>query len=242
MSNNTSTKSEISTKSNTATKSNFSKINIVSTYSNISTKSEVSTKSIISTISTIKGDIDKYGNIIEYDPNSWIGEDNIIDKNVNIQNIFVSNNDDTGTLDIMIDKDLMNEKSNILVSLIDEGYNIHNVYVYYKNDYHEKVKLAPGLYIVNNIEYLADNQVRVKASESEIYIKKDETINMLIKKDESRQVLLSTNSNAINTNEKDVYEKARMPFYIYIFIVLGILIAGLAIFKLVNKFMKKEDE
>ena len=208
----------------------------------IATKSNLATKSNIASQSVIKGDIDIYGNIIEYDPNDWVGEDHVLDRNININNIFTKDNEEEfGTLDIFLAEDLTYTKSNVLLSLVDEAYNIHNIYIYYRNDYHEKVDLAPGVYKVNNVLYLADDKINIEASEGSIIITKDETTNITINRTKS-EIIYSTISEIKESEEVKENSREKMPLYIYILIILAIIIFMVAVLLVVKRFVVKKDE
>lgn len=233
--NNLSTKSDLSEKVYNVIE-NAVNTDSIATISETATKSDIATKSV-ATKSIIKGDKDIYGNIVEYDPEDWVGEDHIIDKDVNINNIYVKDSNEMGILDISLSEDLMNEKSNILVSLVDQAYNVHNIYIYYRNDFHEKVELSPGKYKINNIKYLASNEVNITATISEIEIVKDKTTNLVINYSES-EIVYSTISEM---TDKEIVKidtvKQKIPFYIYIIIVLAIIIFVFAIVIIVKKVL-----
>ena len=201
----------------------------------------IATKSI-ATRSLIQGDLDIYGNSIEYDPDAWVGEDNIVDDNVNVKNIFsIQNENEIGVLDISLSDELRREKSNILVSLIDEGYNVSNIYIYYRNDYHEKVNLTPGKYTVNNIVYLANNNIELKSDIKDFIIEKDDTINLHIEPNQE-QITISTISETNKKTVDRVVKNNKIPIFIYLVIVVGIVILALIVYTFVKRIINKGDE
>ncbi len=206
---------------------------------NISTKSIIKTNNI-STKSIIKGDYDIYGNIIEYDPNDWIGEDYVLDRSLNIESKFNSIESEYGTLDIALANEAVAEKSNIMLSLVDEGYNIHNVYIYYKNSYHEKVDLMPGKYKVNNAILLTNN-LELEVSEIEFTIEKNQVFNLVINNKESKHIM-ATKSNVIIKNEEKEEIKQNKPIYIYILIVIGILVVGFGLYRVIRTILERKSD
>lgn len=191
----------------------------------MATESQIK-KQKISTVSEIKkNSIDFYGNIINYDPTDWVGEDFKIEKET-IKSEEFKIGSEYGTFDVSIPDYLKLGETNVELSIIDAAYNMHNIYIYYRNNYHEKIKMSPGKYRINNISFLGIDGSNYELSTKKFVIKKDETTYVTIdhiynedKKDET----ISTNSEVI-VNE-GMYQRrsgSRLIFMLIFFVIVGI--------------------
>lgn len=204
----------------------------------ISTNSE--TKRVISTESEIKkGSIDIYGNVIDYDPNDWVGEDVEEEKEI-IKSSEFRIGEEYGTLDISIPDSMPLDNTNIELSIIDQGYNMHNVYIYYKNNYHEKIKMSKGKYTISNMSFLGVDGSAYKLSNREFNIENGETTYITIdyKLGEKREEIIATQSEIV---KEEIEVKNRNSFIGIIYsIVFIIIIVCMALF--IMKKKKSKDE
>lgn len=200
-----------------------------------STSSEINNKSFKK--------IDPYGNIINYDENAWVGEDNQETSYNEIDTIeTIPQSSNAGVLSISITEKInIDERTNILVSLVDEYYNMHDIYVYYRNDYKEMVELPEGVYKVSLVKNLGSSTQALIPSASQFKIVKGQTTNIVldsqnIKKATSNYITTSTTSY-IQTEKK----KGSIIFSIVIWIVI-LAVIYFAFKKIVIKYLKNKEE
>lgn len=209
--------------------------NRISTNSNLDDRNATTDK-------IIKGDIDIYGNIINYDPEDWVGEDFIPDKIITSEKIIKNENVNIGTLDINVTEELLNIKSNILISLIDSHYNIHNVYIYYRNNSHEKVELQVGKYKINSISMLANDNVLLSSNIDEFVIDKDVTTS--IKINIENRIISNVATESIIVKEETIkpVEKKTKPLFMYFIIIAIIVVVTMVLLKAVKSKMSEYEE
>ena len=199
--------------------------NEVSTSSDIrrATGSSIRVSSISNMIK--KGSIDVYGNIIDYDPNEWVGEDVEIE-NESIKSEDFKVDETYGTLDIQIPDYLTLDNTNVELSIVDEVYNIHNIYIYYRNNYHEKIKMNKGKYKINNISFLGINGSDYVLSTREFVIENGETTYVTIDHiyNERIEEIVASISEIKNKEVISQKRSSRVVPMIIIFAIIGTLI------------------
>lgn len=219
--------------------------NIISTNSNIniSSKSNIDKEIDIITIKTITGKKgnnnnsfgkDLYGNDIENNVNAWVGEDN---GNLNEESLnnFITNvnenidKENSGIINVSIDnKYLQLNDSNIKIVLMDHSYSLYNMFVYYRNDYNEKMYLPYGKYYVNEVVNLNSKIQDLTTNLTEFRITKNEPVELIITKKIDNINETIKNVEVSTESEIKVEIEVKKP-NLFIFILKVIFIIGLLI-------------
>ena len=176
---------------------------------------------------------DSYGNVIENDKDSWVGEDtgNIDSDKIEILN--ANDNIDTdknGIINVSISEGLELGKSNLKVVIVNSTYDLINMFIYYRNDYKEKMYLPLGKYKVNQVINLNDSVQDLTTNINEFTISKDSSVNLIISKIKSEKIEeTKETTEIIEVDENaDVNKKANMILLIIkivfaIFVLAGII-------------------
>ena len=217
---------------------------------NISTKSNIS----ISTDSDVDYDIykikkimgtnvvetknygtDEYGNIIENDPNDWVGEDSGNLNTEPIQNTIDNisdnvNRENSGIINVSIDESFDVKNSNLKIVLLDNYYTLYNMFIFYKNDYKEKLYLPYGKYRINEIVNLNSEVQDLYTNINEFNITKDNMVELVIsqKKAVKEEVKVIENVATKSTISQIAETKKQGP-NIFLILVIIALIIGIAL-------------
>lgn len=183
---------------------------------------------------------DNYGNKIEYDINSWIGEDNITNKEININN---TKNDIsvTGLINISLNNNLViDSNASILLSIINENFEISDLYLYGKNNYIESYNLKCGNYDVLLVKNMATNE-EYDTNIQSFQIKDGENINLLIipKIEKIEETIIKTIETTTKATKKEISSMGSLLSVFIIFIIFAILFL-ISIILIKQKFRGEE--
>ena len=203
---------------------------------NIASNSNIS---ISSSSQLKKGDYDVYGNIIDYDPDDWLGEDI---EQIDIIKSSITKKGSEGVLEVTLINSKGLKDTNIQLTLIDEAYNIHNIYIYYINNYNEKININAGKYRVNNVS-LMDSVGGINMiipSLSEFEINENEHVNLYLTFGE--QFVINETIESTVSEIKDVEPLKKSNNILNIILSILILVVMVLIVLFVIKKIKKGDE
>lgn len=186
-----------------------------------------------------KGSLDIYGNVINYDPNNWVGEDYVLEKET-IKSEDFKVGKDYGTLDVSIPDYLTLDNTNVELSIVDDGYNMHNIYIYYRNNYHEKIDMSQGRYRINNISFLGVDGSDYVLSAREFKIENGETTYITIDHifNEAKEETVATSSEVVQSAEIP----QRRGGSRFIFMMIFFAIVGVAMYFIMKKRKEKDEQ
>lgn len=230
----------------------------ISTISNMSISTNSNTNYDVLKIKKIKGaelvetknfGTDEYGNIIENDPNDWVGEDsgnlNEETEQHNIDNISDNvDKENSGILNVNIDDSFNVKNSNLKIVLVDNTYSLYNLFIYYRNDYKEKLYLPLGKYRINEIVNLNSNVQDLKTNIEEFNITKDNMVELIISQKEKQEEIEVIEEIASKSTISQIEEpkKESLNIVSILFIIAFLVGIGLGIKYFVQKILFQPKE
>lgn len=183
----------------------------------------------VSTGSIISSKYDNYGNKIENDVNSWVGEDsgNVEEENIkNISNIEDANVDRSsmGILNVNIDDTLELGNSNLKIVLVDDTFMLYNLYIYYRNGFNEIMYLPFGKYKINEVFNLNSEVQDLNSNLMEFTITADAPVELLITRKEIPALVENVEVATTSTISEIAPKKSIIPTILRYVLGLALII------------------